>query len=650
MKGYAGRTLHIDLANGDVKTSPLDLEMAKLFIGAQGLDLKMAHDLIRPNIDPLLPDNVICFSAGPLVGTHMGTRFSSLCKNPLTGAIAFGSGGMAFGARLKWAGYDQVIITGRAPNPVLIRISDNDVEVCDADDLWGKDTYETTDVLWGRIGRLYSVIAIGKTGENLAPMSVALVDRVSSIGKGGLAAVLGSKNLKALAVRGSKPVALADPNRFKRLCDQLLERIEKAGGRQWIKTGKMIFNMPWSTTIPYKNFREILTSDTYEKLYGADIYFNEIRGERLGCTGCPYPCKDLIALDRNPYQGMATGVSSLSGRVFDLGIRAAGGCSFPDTIKLINVANRLGVDTHTFGAVMMLAVELYEKGIITKKDTGGLELKSDLSTSLSLLEQIAARDGIGDILADGSPGIIRKFGRECEQYSFHIKGLDQQQDARCYDFNMLGFCQVTNPEGGSMEPATIGSRWFTHCKRGYSLGEVRKFCERMDMPRKTVERVFKYPQGCYSVPITTKWAEDFYTVLTAMGICGYRNSHLDWSKLAELYESATGIGATADDMKKAGERIWNLFKGINVREGFSRKDDRFPPRWLEPLKDIEGKEVPLTTCEGRPVSMDTFNKMLDEYYEERGWNVDTGIPTREKLNELGMEDLAEDLGKQGILG
>jgi aldehyde:ferredoxin oxidoreductase len=298
---------------------------------------------------------------------------------------------------------------------------------------------------------------------------------------------------------------------------------------------------------------------------------------------------------------------------------------------------------------MMIAIELYERGIITREDTGGLELKSDFQTTLTLLEQIASREGIGDILAEGSLGIIKRFGKQCEPYSVHIKGLDQQMDARCYDFDMMGFCQVTNPEGGSMEPAHVGSNWFPHSTKGYKIEEVREFCERMDMPEETIERIFSFPPGCYSTPITTRWAEDFYGLLTALGICEYRTEAMDWGKFAGLYSSATGIEVTADDMKKAAERIWNLFKAINVREGFSRKDDRFPPRWLEPMKGPDGEDIPVTTCEGRSVSVDTFNRMLDEYYEERGWDIRKGIPTKEKLTELDLADIAADLEKRGYL-
>lgn len=650
MNGYAGRVLHVNLTDGTIETKPLDLERAKLFIGAEGIDLRDAYDLIKPGIDPLSPDNVIFFSAGPLVASHLGTRISTLCKNPVTGVIAFGGGGMGFGAKLKWAGYDQVVITGRSLKPVYLRINDDNVEICDAGNLWGKNIFETTDALKEKIGHLYSVTAIGKSGENLVPISVALVDKNSAIGKGGLPAVMGSKNLKAIAVCGSKPVKFADPERYKRITDEILEECEKHGARKWIQLGKMWFTIMGSfANIAYKNYREMFPHAKFKELYGEEVYLNQILGKRTGCAGCPFPCKDEITFDKDPYKGFSTTISSLVGRVYNMGIQSAGGVSFKDTIKLIDAANRLGIDCHSFAPVMMLAVELYEKGIITKKDTGGLELKHDFQTTLTLLEQIASREGIGDVLAAGSLGIIKKFGKDCEQYSYHIKGLDQQMDARCYDFSMMVFCQVTNPEGASMEAAHVGSNWFPRCPKGYKIEEVRDFCKRMDMPEETTNKVFNFPPGCYSTPITTRWAEPFYGLLTALGTCEYRTEMMNWNRYAGLYSAATGIEVNGDDMKKAADRIWTLFKAINVREGFSRKDDRFPPRWLEPLMDHEGKPLPVTTCEGRPISTETFQKMLDEYYEEWGWDIRKGIPTKEKLTELGMADIAADLEKRGFL-
>jgi len=650
MNGYAGRVLHVNLTEGEIETKPLDMDIAQSYIGDLGLGFRTVYDLQGPGVDPLSPDNVLSLSVGPLVGSQLGTRFSCVCRYPLTGAVAFGSGGMSFGPRLKWAGYDQVVITGRSPKPVYLRISDDRVELRDAGELWGKDTVDTTDALWKKHGRLNGIVAIGTAGENLVPMSVALVDKCASLGKGGLPALMGSKNLKAVVVRGSKPISLADPERFKKLRDEILVECEEGGGRTWIKVGKLWFTIMWGFKLAINNYTQMFPSDKSKALYGEKVYLKEILGKRIGCPGCPYPCKDVISLHGGPFDGMESTISSLGGFVGNLGVQTGGGVTFKETIKLSDVLNRLGVDRHTFAGVVNLTFELYQRGIITKEDTGGLELTPSFDTCLTLLNQIATRQGIGDVLADGVKGVVNRYGKEVEQYSCHIKNMDQEMDARQHDFNMAVFCQVTNPEGASWEPAHVGSNWFPHTIKTYDVIEqVQKFCKRMDMPDETIEKIFDFPEGCYSTPITTRWGEDFYSALTALGTCEYRTEFMNWERFAGLYSAATGIEVSADHMKKVGERIWNLFKALNMREGFDRKDDRFPPKWIEPLKDAEGKEIPLATCEGRPVTMETFNTMLDEYYEERGWDIQTGNPTTEKLEELDLGDVADDLHKQGFI-
>jgi len=361
-------------------------------------------------------------------------------------------------------------------------------------------------------------------------------------------------------------------------------------------------------------------------------------GKRIGCVGCPYPCKDLIEIRTDSEETRVVNISSLVGRVLNLGIQAAGGVSFKDTLKMIEISNRLGFDTQNFAPVMMLAVVLYQKGIITKQDTGGLELRSDVKTTIHLLELVAAREGFGDILADGSKGIIKRFGTEAERYSFHIKGMEQMADGRLSDFNVKVLAQVTNPEGGSSEPGFSAGSLYPRSPKGFSSDDTKTFCKRMGMSENTIKRVLDFPSG-FSVPIVTPRVEDFYTVVTAMGICEYRSHHLDWPILGELFSSATGLEVDGEHMKRAGERIWNLFKVINVREGFQRKHDRFPLQWLEPIRGEDGQILEVATCEGRPITMETFNTMLDEYYAERGWELETGTPSRQKLEELGISDI-----------
>lgn len=642
--GYSTRVCHVNLTNRNIETRELDIEISRKFIGDVGINLKLAYDLMKPGIDPLSPDNLIIIGAGPLAGTRIqAPRWTAVTKYPLTGAIAFASGGMGFGIRLKRAGYDHLVVSGRASTPVYLKVSDEKLEICDAGNLWGKDIFDTTETLWQEHGKQYSVVSIGQAGENLVKLALCLVDKQSSLGKGGMAAVMGSKNLKAIAVKGTGRVRLGDPPRFKSFADGMLRRYSDYPGlKRWVELGKLSL-ATLGISILHKNFTELYPQEEYQKLYSNDIYLSRIKYKREGCTTCSFPCKDVLKIRQGEYEGLTTTVSSLIGRIWNLFVQCGAG-SFENGVKLIDVANRYGVDTHTFAPAMMLAVELYERGIITEKDTEGLALRSDFQTALSLLEKVAFRRGIGDVLADGSPGVIKKFGEDCERYSVYIKGLDQQLDARTLDFDMAALSQVTQPEGGSCEPAAAGM-WYPR-KRGFSLDTVRSYCQRMALSREATERVFDVPSG-FNAARLTKVGEDFYIVLTSLGICDYRSEFWDWDKLAEVYSSVTCIEMTGSDMREAAERIWNMFKALNVREGFDRKDDRFPARWLEPLHSSDGQEIPLMTCGGGAVTAAVLERLLDEYYEERGWDISNGTPTSEKLMALGLADVAADLQHPG---
>lgn len=355
---------------------------------------------------------------------------------------------------------------------------------------------------------------------------------------------------------------------------------------------------------------------------------------------CGYPCKDVLMVREGEYKGLISNVSSLVGRVSNLGIECGAG-SLEGVAKLMDVCNRYGICSHAFHPMMSLAIELYERGIISDKDTDGLVLKPGMETAIALLDNIASRKSIGAVLGDGATSVFKNFGKECEQYTCSIKGLTQQWDPRPLKFNMPGFENVVNPEGGNIEPGHVGKPWYSGYSK-FKLDDVRSYCKRMDMSEQATARIFNVQSG-YNVPRLTKYAEDFFSLLTSLGICEYRTEFFDWSKLTELYSSATGIELTVEDMKKAGERIWNMFKVINVREGFSRKDDIFPQKWLQPLRMPDGQEVPLINCAGEKITEKVFEKMLDDYYDERGWDIKTGIPSKDKLVELKLWNVVKDL-------
>lgn len=623
----------IDLTIADVAIKYLDSRMIKTFLGGLGTSLRIACDLIKPGISPLSPENLIIIGAGPLVGTRIqAPRWTVVTKLPLGETVGVNIGGAGFGVQFKYAGWDHLVISGRSPKPVYIKIFDNDIEICDATHLWGKDIFESSDALSDKYGNAYSIVAIGQAGENLVKSSIALIDKMSTLGKGGLAAVMGSKNLKAIVVNGTaKRTQIFNKPRFDKACGEVLSQI-KADHKE--KVGKKTAD-DFPPPNLHKNYTEIYPKEKYQELYGTGAHFNKIRGR--GCRTCAYPCpcKYVLEVNHGKLMGLTTNLSSF-GRVEQLGIQCSGGCSSEEVVKLVDTAQRYGIDVQIFAPAMEMILDLYEQDIITAKEMGYVIPKRDFTTTLLLLEMTASGQGIGKILGDGSFGIIKRFGRESEKFSTHNKGVDEVIDPRLSNFGPHAFAQVVSPGGRHM--GGMACKDLYPNAKGFSLDKVRRYCERMEIPKQAIDRIFDVPTG-YNAARLTRYAEDFYIVLSSLGICHFRTDFYSWENLAELYFSATGIEMTVNELKQCGERILNLWKVINFKEGFTRKDDRFSEKWLEPLRTGDGQELPLKGCGGDIINIDILNKMLDDYYDERGWDIMTGVPTRDKLITLGLENI-----------
>lgn len=650
MYGYAGRILTVDLASGDTAVEELDPRTARKFVGSCGVAARLAYDLIPPGLDPLSPDNPIILGAGALTGTPLAApRSTVVTKFPLNGVTTFGCAGMGLGTRLKRAGYDLLIIRGRADRPVYLSVLDDQVELHDATDLWGSSIPQATDALWRRHGKGYSVMAMGQAGERLVKLSLALVDGITAVGKGGLGAVMGSKELKAVLVGGTRRTPLAHPERFRAAVEAVPETVradpkhlDYMDAPDLLKQyGKIPFydsGVRKTGGVTYKNWTELLPPEEAIARYGFEAFKGIMRRSPVVCRGCSHPCKDVLEVQHGEYRGLRVPVSSTLGRIRDLGIRCGAG-SLDRVLKLFDLANRYGIDCHTFAPVMDFAVELYQRGVISHRDAGGLALERDFQTTAALLEQVALRQGIGATLGDGSLAVIDRFGGEWERISTHIKGLENQSDPRERRFGIESFGQIVNPRGATMQPNHSGG---FPVKEGFSQAVVRGYWERVGLPPGALDRILDVPFGYNSARLTAH-AENFYGLLTALGICNHRTNLFSHGLLAELYSAATGFEMGASEMQEAADRVWNITKAINVREGFSRKDDRLPPRWLEPLKTADGREIPPMDCQGRALSAEGMAGLLDDYYQERGWDVERGIPTPAGLLALGMEDIARDL-------
>jgi aldehyde:ferredoxin oxidoreductase len=640
---YSRQLLYIDLTSGEITSQPLDLTLVAKFIGGFGINARLAYELIPPGVDPLSPLNRIILGVGTLGGTlaPASCRVVATTKFPETGAIGSANGGGGFAPRLRYAGYDHVVISGRAPKPAYLYIHDGQAELGDATGLWGKDIYQTTDALWRRHGSHASIVAIGQAGENLVRISLALVDKQASLGKGGLAAVMGSKNLKAIVVSGSQGIAPAHPRRFMRLVNAYMERINAYPLRQkWVELG---INMTWSQALETgflsHNRTALFPRDKADQLYGIDIYLNKVKKGRMSCPSCPLADKEVFGVREGEFAGLVTYASGWYARNVNYGVLCQVG-SYDKVVKCHDSANRYGIDAHSLCSLIDLVIYLYEQGVIGKADTDGVELKRDYETTQLLLRHLAFRQGLGDILAEGVRGLVAKFGAVVQREASQVKGLELVFDPRAGGLGTLEFEYLVNPRGG--HHSSGGSPAYSP---GQPLEKFRLHCERMGIPAEAIARILDSPFG-FNVGRLTRYAEDWYAVLSSLGLCarGQMNRFYSLSGCAQLYSAVTGIELSPAELATAGERSWNVLKAANVREGFRREQDAYPPKWLEPVRTPGGSQLWLRDYYGtRVLTAEDLEKLLDDYYEERGWDRVRGIPTKEKLKELGLEDIIPDL-------
>ena len=635
-KGYAGKILHVDLASGETHCIALDQPLAKSYIGGFAINARLAYDYLPPKVDALSPQNVIILGAGTLSGTMVpgSARFALTTKLPEVDAVFNASGSMSFASKLKYAGYDHVVITGRSDKPGYLYIEDEQVELRDADDLWGQDIFETTDTLWKRYSENASIIAIGQAGENLLPISLALVDRMASLGNKGGGAVFGSKNLKAIVVKGNGGVRVSDPKRFMKLIHGFLKKAKADGFRKkWVEQGIMSKwpNADWS----YMNRDQVFPSDQANALVGTEIYLNEVKKGRLSCPSCPYADKEILGVDEGEFDGLITYSSGWARANEQFGILCQVG-SYEHVVKVFDTVQRYGICRHAASSVVDYAVYLYEEGIITKRDTDGLELKRNYQTTKTLIDWMISGRSLGPILGQGIKGLAKAFGRSSRDELFEVKGTTLTDDPRLQGLHTMNFEFIVNPKGHHQ-----------HCWAPmYVKEEKEKFkegCLRLGIPDEAVSRILNSSVG-FNVGRLTKYSEDWQAVSSSLGLCQRFPYDGFWSlsDYCDLYAAATGLEVTPEEMMETGERAWNLLKMMNVREGFDRSHDTFPMKWLQPLEKPNGEKVNLyNKYDGRILGAEDLEKMIDDYYEERGWDKKTGIPTKAKLSTLDLQYLLE---------
>ena len=636
--GYAGQLLQVDLTTGEVTRIPLDEDLARSYIGGFGINARLAYEYIPPRVAPLSPQNIIILGAGPLVGTMAlgSARLALTTKLPEVNAIFGSSGSMSFACILKYAGYDHLIISGRSEKPVYLYIDDDHVEICDAEELWGKDIYQATDILWQRHSRKASVIAIGQAGENLLPISLSLVDRVASLGNKGGAAVFGSKHLKAIVVKGSGGISVADPGKFLRLINELIQRVRNdASHQRWVEQGIMSRwpGNDWS----YQARNHVFPAEAANELIGPKVYLNKVKKRRISCPSCPYADKEVLGVSEGEFKGLITTISAWAMGCENFGIQCQVE-SYDKIAKCLNTVQQYGLCRHAVSTVIDYAVYLFEQGIITREDTDGLELKRNYETARTLIDWMVFGRGIGSILGKGIQGLASAFGTDPRQDILTTKGTAITMEPRIRGLDTLAFEHIVNPKGFHVEcwaPAYISGQ----------PDKFRQDCKLLGVPDEATSRIIDSPVG-FNIGRLTRYSEDWHAVSSSLGLCLRHPYHGFWSlqDYCELFSATTGLQLTPEEMMLAGERAWNLIKVLNVREGFNREQDTYPRKWVEPLEKPNGEKIYLRNkYDNRILRAEDLEQMMDDYYEERGWDKKYGIPTPAKLADLGLGYAIQDL-------
>ncbi len=648
MEKYGRRLLWVDLTNQKIEIETLSTKFVDDFLGGWGVQIKLAYDLIKPGITAFNSEIPIIISPGVLTGTLCpGTsKVFMTTKCPISNTISTSVGSLHFGFRLKWAGWDHLIITGRAQNPAYLKIIDDQVELCDAEKIWGRDLFEATDWLKDKYGYDSSVLAIGPAGENLVKIAIALIDKGSTCGRS-FGSVMGYKNLKAIIIKGSKGVNVAKAEDFSQIIDRLVQKGMQDPMREKWKKYALHNVLPYwldAGYIPTRNYKETVKKEEFLSLYGPEAYM-KVYKRTYGCPSCLAPDKAVLKYGNKDIEEYISPFSTPMVPMSCFGARTNVG-SIEKAIKCGDIAGRYGIDILTFTSLFGFMVDLYSRGIISTSDTDGIELKDDFETVVNVMSLVTQRKGIGNILAEGFPNTIATIGRDCEKYAMLIKGTDVDFDARV-SLGLESFTAVTNPRPSNDLP--IGGLTIAQGRKPeFFIKVVSKIGY---VPNEAMDKIFT--SSGFDLPRLAVYYENWASVLNIMGIC-FRmqvSSLYDVNSCALLYSAATGIEKAPKQILEAGERAFNVYKSANVREGYSRKDDKFPDRWFEPLKHSD-KEINLVMKDyfgTKIITKEDSEKMLDTYYEERGWNVEKGVPSVTKLKKLKLEDIANELIRLGLI-
>ena len=628
--GYAGSILRVDLTTSSVYSESIDKYVPK-FLGGRGINQWILFKELSQWVTPFEPSNMICFGAGALVGTIVpgAARLNIDSKNAFTYGIGTGSSGGWFAAELKFSGYDNIVIQGKAKRPVYLWIEDDKTVLKPAGDVWGKSTAVTEEMIRQDLAQNdIQILCIGPAGENMARPACIIVSGSRAVGRCGLGTIMGSKNLKAIAVKGSKGIAVKEPDQFLPKVSSISKRLMALeGAKARKKFGTLVGSPLYNdlSALAYKNYEDDhipeehfhkISHEVYHDMYGVDTY---------ACSACPTACGHVYAINKGPYSGTKC-LKAEANAVWNFGGKVA----LDDAAAILKAQEeccQLGLDIDNTSSVIAWAIDCFQNKIISKEDTDGLQLNwGDHEVVLELIRKIAYREGFGNILAEGSLRASQIIEKGSERYAFHMKGQDLIEGIRSMKGWALGV--VVSARGGAHT-------------RGAPATESRKYSTEES------ERIFGVKTAGDATaykgkPKVVTYFEYVHALLDSLGICFYTGNWaapdgMNPEELCQFYSLATGIKMSENELVKSGERIHNVEKMFNVyHAGFTRKDD-YPPQRLmqEPVRSGPLK--------GELLKRADWDKMLDEYYSLHGWDKATSWPSKCKLEELGLNECKKRL-------
>ncbi len=614
MFGYHGKILRVDLSNSKLSEEEIPAHLLNLFLAGAGLATHYLYNEVPKGADPLGPQNELIAMTGPLTGTIAPStgRYNWVFKSPLTGIWAQSNSGGFWGVDFRKTGFDGIIFQGISQKPVYLVIDGGKAELKDAGYLWGKNVNDTTTTIKAELGDKFNVACIGRAGEKLVKYAGIINDLHRAAGRCGGGAVMGSKRLKAVAVHGTKPIVLGNPVEFNKVSKKQFELLDESMLRvamETFGTNTVIDMVQARGGFPTRNWQTGVFPEIEQ--INAQALSEKVLVQPKGCFACPLRCGRVSEIREGKYAG-----NKGEGPEYESVGTFGGQCMVPDMAAITMahyICDDYGMDTVSAGNTIAFAMECFEKGILNKGNTGGLDIKfGDADVVIELLHRIGEREGIGDLLAEGVRAASGKLGGGSENFAMHVKGLElPAYDSRAVQITGLAYA-VAN-RGGDHVTAYIQGPTFLDIPF-------------LVIPDSHIEDAMKANPDEVHVLVDL---ENVLTALDTLGACKFMGLCLNSEEWVKLVEHCLGRPFNYADLVKTGETTYNLARLFSVREGLTRADDTLPRRLLE-------QPLPEGPAEGKV--NENLDIMLDRYYELRGWDKNTGCPTREKLTELGLQD------------